>query len=284
MTQTPTLCLSCGKPREGLYCAGCGEKRLGAADHTVRQFIGHAVKTLTNADGKLLLTLRTLLRHPGLLTADHLRGRRKPYIAPLQLFLIANLVFFLLHPVLGSNTLTTALNTHLHYTWHHQIAESMVTPRLAQRAMSVDAYAAIFNPASVTQAKSFVILVVPMFSLAVVALYWRHRRKYIAPLIFSAHFCAAWLLLICATLALTNLVVRLLRSADIFPSADQVGGAILVFTTVIMSVHLFHAVRTVFNAQPAWLSAINALVLALAFDLSLELYRFALFFITFWST
>ena len=31
------------------------------------------------------------------LTADHLKGKRKPYVSPLHLFLVANVIFFLLH-------------------------------------------------------------------------------------------------------------------------------------------------------------------------------------------
>ena len=37
---------------------------------------------------------QSLITQPGLLTDAYVRGRRKPYLAPLQVFLIANLVFF----------------------------------------------------------------------------------------------------------------------------------------------------------------------------------------------
>lgn len=233
----------------GKYCAHCGEKRVGPEDHTLRRFLEHMVEAFTHADGKIFLTLRCLLLQPGRVTADYARGRRRPYIPPLQLFLIANLIFFLLHPLIGSNTLTTDLNTHLHYTWHNGIAEALVTPRLAARAVTVEAYAAIFDPTAVTLAKSLVILVVPVFSLAVVLLYWRHRRHYAVNLVFSLHFCAFWLLLICGTLALTNLAVRLLRYADVFPSAKVVGGSIIAFTLAIMTAHLFCAVRLIFARE-----------------------------------
>lgn len=92
-----------------------------------------------------------MLTHPGRLTADYARGRRKPSRPPLQLFLISNLIFPLLHPLISSNTLTTDLNTHLHYTGHKTIAQALVTPRFAARAVTADAYAAIFDSAAVTQ-------------------------------------------------------------------------------------------------------------------------------------
>jgi len=284
MTNPPPLCPSCDAPRPGRFCAACGEKRISAEDRTLRHIAMHAFETATNANGKVFQTLSTLLRQPGRLTADHLRGRRNRYLAPLQLFLLANLIFFLLHPIVGSNTLTTDLNTHLHYTWHRRIAQSLVQPRLKKRAVSVETYAKAFNEAEVTQARSLVILVVPIFSLAVAALYWRRRRSYVEHLIFATHFCTFWLFLICATLALTNLVIRLLRSFAVFPSADQVNRSIVGFTLVFMTLYLFQALRAVFNRQPAWRTLVQAVALGVAFDLSLQVYRFVLFFITFWST
>jgi hypothetical protein len=284
MTESTVRCANCSEPLAGKYCSRCGEKRMGPADHTLRRYIEHLFEAFTNADGKVFLTLRSLLTHPGRLTADYLRGRRQPYIAPLQLFLIANLIFFLLHPLVGSNTLTTDLNTQLHYTWHHGWAEALVAPRLAARAVTAEVYATTFDPAAITLAKSLVILVVPVFSLAVLAVYRRHRRPFAAHLVFSLHFGAFWMLLICATLALTNLVVRLLRSINVFPSAEAVSGSIILFTLGLMAAYLFRAGRVVFDRETGWITFAKALALGLAFDLALQVYRAVLFFITFWST
>lgn len=253
-------------------------------DHTLRRFLEHLFGAFTHADGKVFLTLRCLLASPGRLTADYGRGRRKPYIPPLELFLIANLVFFLLHPWIGSNTLTTDLNTQLHYSWHHAIAQSLVDSRLAARHLTVDAYGVKFDAAAVTQAKSLVILVVPIFSLAVAALDWRQRRHYSIHGVFALHFGAFWLLLICATLAVTNLAVRVLRTANVFPSAATVSWSIILFSLAVTTAYLFRAVREVFAREAAWVTLAKALALGIAFDLSLQVYRFVLFFITFWST
>lgn len=284
MTKSSAPCPTCRQPLSGNFCAHCGEKRPAAADHTLHRFLEHLFEALTHADGKIFRTLRFLLARPGQLTADYLRGCRKPYIPPLQLFLIANLVFFLLHPLIGSNTLTTDLNTQLHYTWHHATVESLVTPRLALRKLTVEAYAAIFDPAAITLAKSLVILVVPAFSLAVMALYWRQRRNLAAHLVFSLHFSAFWLLLICALLALTNLTVRVLGLFHIFPSAVAVSRGILGCSLALMTVYLFRAARMVFDHEASPLTAAKALALGVALLLSLQAYRYVLFFITFWST
>ena len=253
-------------------------------DHTLRRFFEHTLAALTNADGKIFLTVRLLLTRPGQLTADYLRGKRKLYIAPVQIFLIANLIFFLLHPIIGSDTLTTDLHTQLSDTWHNAIARGLVKSRLAARGISSEGYAAAFDAAAITRAKSLVILVAPIFSLAVMALYWRRRRLYTAHLVFALHFCAFWLLLISGTLALNNLTVRLLRTVRIFPSATAVSQGVILFSLAIMTVYLFRAVRRVFTGESLLVSGVKALTLGIAFDLSLQAYRLVLFFITFWST
>lgn len=284
MDESASRCVACHQPLGGKYCSHCGEKQLEPDDLTLRNFCRHTLEAFTQVDGKVLLTLRHLLLRPGQLTADYLHGRRKAFLPPLRLFLIGNVIFFLLHPLIGSNTLTTSLNTHLHYAWHQRLAQEFVQPRLAARRLTIEAYAAIFDESAVTQAKSFVILVVPIFALAAMALYRRARRPYAAHLVFSLHFCTLWLLLICGTLALTNLIIHLLRYADVFPSAESVSRSIIGFSLAIMTIYLFRAVRVVFAHEAPWLTTLKALALGLALHLSLQAYRCALFFITFWST
>lgn len=284
MSPSTVRCTNCSEPLGGKYCARCGEKCLEPADHTFRRFLEHLLEAFTHADGKFVLTLRNLLIRPGRLTADYLRGRRKPYIPPLQVFLICNLIFFLLHPLIGSNTLTTDLNTQRHYTWHHGLVESLVTSRLKARALSAEAYAVVFDAAAITLAKTLVILVVPIFSLAVAALYGRQRRHYSAQLVFSLHFGAFWLLLVCTTWTLTNAILGLLRVFHVFPTAAAVGGGTTTFILAVLSVYLFQAVRAVFAAESFAITAAKAIGLALALELSLQAYRLLLFFITFWST
>ncbi len=250
----------------------------------LKHLLGHLIEAATHADGKALLTLRVLIAHPGRLTADYLRGKRKPYLPPLQIFLLANLVFFLLHPLIGSNTLTTDLNTQLHYTWHHAIVESLVAPRLALRGITLEAYAAVFNPAAITLASSLVVLVVPVFSLAVIAFHWRQRRNLSAHLTFSLHFGAFWLLMLCGILALTHLAIFLLGRLHIFPSAIAVSRAILAGSLGLMSLYLLRAVRTVFVVEAWPIAAVKAGLMSAALLLALQAYQCALFFITFWST
>ena len=169
--------------------------------------------------------------------------------------------------------------------WHSAVAQSLVTTRLATRAISAETYAATFNPASVTHAKTLVILMVAIFSVAGMALYWRHRRHCASHLVFALHVCAFWLLFICGSLMLTNLALRLLRNIRVFPSArrrDAGWGGLQ--PRGHDRLLLPRRAGGVFTGESAWITFAKAATLGVALQFTLQAYRFVLFFITFWST
>ncbi len=60
---------------------------------------------------KVVRTLKPLILQPGLLTQAWLQGQRQPYAKPIQLFVVLNLVFFLLASVLGVQLIAVDANS-----------------------------------------------------------------------------------------------------------------------------------------------------------------------------
>jgi hypothetical protein len=89
------VCLNCGSPLSGPFCAGCGQRDVPPYP-SVRELAVDAVSEFSGWDGRLAQTLRTLVRHPGVLTREFLEGRRARYISPLRVYLTASLVYFVL--------------------------------------------------------------------------------------------------------------------------------------------------------------------------------------------
>jgi hypothetical protein len=89
------VCLNCGSPLSGAFCGGCGQRDVPPYP-SVRELAVDAVSEFSGWDGRLAQTLRTLVRHPGLLTREFLEGRRARYISPLRVYLTASLVYFVL--------------------------------------------------------------------------------------------------------------------------------------------------------------------------------------------
>jgi hypothetical protein len=88
-------CLNCGTGLHGAFCSSCGQRAI-APYPTVREMVGDTWAELSGYDGRFARTFILLLRRPGALTLEFLAGRRVRFIAPLRLYLVASLVYFLL--------------------------------------------------------------------------------------------------------------------------------------------------------------------------------------------
>lgn len=88
-------CLNCGDPTPGEYCPTCGQRKVDVRV-SVRAMVMDVLEDQFILEHRLPNTLKGLLFHPGLLTAEHLNGRIARYIAPFRLYLVSSLLFFLL--------------------------------------------------------------------------------------------------------------------------------------------------------------------------------------------
>ena len=89
-----TRCLNCGGDLHGPFCGSCGQRAV-PPDPTVRELAGDAWNELTGYDGRIMATLRGLMR-PGFLTHEYVTGRRKNYLPPVRIYLIVSVLYFLL--------------------------------------------------------------------------------------------------------------------------------------------------------------------------------------------
>ena len=90
---TDLHCPNCGAPVSGPFCSQCGQKDQPLRQSTLH-FLRQALNEYFGVDGRLWVTLRLLIFRPGRLTAQHLLGRRRRYLAPLRLYLFATILFF----------------------------------------------------------------------------------------------------------------------------------------------------------------------------------------------
>lgn len=91
----PESCPNCGAARPGPYCQECGQKRAAPQELAARNLLKDVLHEVTDLDSKVFTTFKALLFRPGLLTAEHLAGRRARYLSPVKLYLIVSAVYFL---------------------------------------------------------------------------------------------------------------------------------------------------------------------------------------------
>lgn len=106
-------CPNCGGPLPGAYCPSCGERRLAPDEFSLRRFVVDGAREALDVDGRVGGTLRALFFRPGELTRAYMEGRRVRYLGPVRVFLLANLIYFLVQPLTGFNGYNTTLASHM---------------------------------------------------------------------------------------------------------------------------------------------------------------------------
>ena len=95
-----SACANCQQPlaENANYCWNCGQSTKELRQ-PFWQFSRDSMHELLDIDGRLLLTIKTLLFKPGLASLEFAQGKMVKYTPPLRLYLVVSLLFFL---VLGS--------------------------------------------------------------------------------------------------------------------------------------------------------------------------------------
>ena len=96
------------------YCPRCGEPPLRPHELTLRGLAEPAFEAFPSIDGRVPCSLRCLVTRSGFLTVASLGRRRKPYLGPVALLLVANVLFFAAESLTGGTVFSTPLDSHLH--------------------------------------------------------------------------------------------------------------------------------------------------------------------------
>lgn len=277
-------CPNCGENFRSCFCPNCGERRVESEDYSLRRFLGEAFNILTSFESNLFRSFATLIKRPGLLTTEYFKGRRKSYLKPLQLFIFCNLIFFFVQSFAAFNSLTTPLYVHLNMLPYSQQARSLVERELQERKITYDEYRPRFDAAIEGQAKTLVIVMVPLYALLMQVLYWRTRRRYyVEHLVFSTHFFAFFLLFLPA-LHLTLLTLARGSSAVGLhvPALLRNDTFLTLLMLFLCGIYLWFALRRVY-VQGKIMTTIKCVALVGCIMAVIQLYRLILFFTTFYT-
>jgi hypothetical protein len=88
-------CLNCQSEVVGRYCHKCGQENLEPKE-TVWHLVQHFFNDITHFDGKFFATVKYLLRKPGFLSREYMRGRRMSYLNPIRMYVFTSAIFFIL--------------------------------------------------------------------------------------------------------------------------------------------------------------------------------------------
>jgi hypothetical protein len=274
------VCPGCSNTVATPYCPTCGERPLRPRELTLRGLVDQVFQSLSSIDGRVIRTLRCLVNRPGALTVAWVQGQRKPYIAPFQLFLVANLLFFAAQSMTSTNILSTPLDSHLRNQDWSALAQALVAHRLEMMQTTLELYAPVFNQAVALNAKSLIILMVLPLAVLLPGVFYRSRRPFVTHVVFSLHFYAFLLLLFCVALAVAAVDALRGGAGLASPAMDN---ALSVINLAVSAWYLYAATGSVYGARGV-LRALKAAGLTLAAAGIFLGYRYALFLITLYTT
>jgi hypothetical protein len=258
------------------YCPECGECAPRARDLSLRGLSGQLFHAFSSIDSKLIRSFRQLVNRPGALTVAYVQGRRVPYLGPVPMFFIANVLFFAVQSLTATNIFSSTLDSHLHQQDWSELAQSLVSRRLAELQMTLDNYAPRFNQAAVLNAKALIILMVLPFALLLPAAFHRRHQPFAAHVVFALHLYSFLLLLFCFSLAIAAVDVMFGGTGLNSPLLDNI---LSLFNLVACAIYLHVATGTFYGATGVG-RVIKSIALAAAVAAIVLGYRFVIFLIT----
>ncbi len=278
----PASCQNCEAELVDEYCHRCGQQAITPHHYALGHFLKHALHDLTHFDSKIFRSIFPLLFKPGFLTAEYLAGRQKSYIKPITMFVLVNLVFFLVVHRMGM----------LNWTFegitggpHGALAKRLVAEKIATQQVLEEEFVAHFNQVLRYNQKSMFFFLIPLFAVTLKVFYLRQRRYYVEHLIFSIHFHSYFLIFVVIGLPLLMLVLGLLDLAFGTHIARVFGNDPYIIVPLLlgMMVYLFIALRRVHRQSLLMTSVKTSLLTFGEFALIVFVIQPILFFMTYFA-
>jgi hypothetical protein len=186
---------------KGAYCRKCGEKRIvPERDFSLLKFLQLSLWHFIHFDSKLLRTLALLYTRPGFLTSEWIVGRRVGYMKPLQLFLVASVMFYFFLPGVAAHFASYGnlvngyrTNNPMDNVFHYDAATAVASK--ASLALEDEAHrqSTLVSEAA-RHSKTWLFLIIPVWG-SLIYLLFRKRLPWLGPhLIFAMHALTFYLL------------------------------------------------------------------------------------------
>ncbi len=251
-----THCLSCGQLLKGEYCHHCGEKMINPKhDYSFFEFIEQTLDGFTHFDSKFLRSFKYLLLRPGLLTKEYIDGRRTKLMRPIQIFIIASVLFYFFMPRTSSFYESYGEFQNAYASGHFNPgnpfkynAKAKLLP-LAIKKVGANAPDSLINRTvtdifysgieerAASLSKNWLFVVVPFWGLIIYALFYRRNTFYTPHLVFAMHLFSFFLI---ADLAFLLVLFNLLKFNFISTTTHLLPFLILMLAYIIIAVKRFY--------------------------------------------
>jgi hypothetical protein len=176
--QLPTIikCKNCSADIEHSYCPVCGQKK---AENrlTFKYILQEFVHNYLGSDNGFWYTTQRLFLRPGHTVNEYLDGRRKPYLKPLQYYLIGLTLYFIVTSVLHINPMDMGQTV----SSDLGMADTIESSSKAKKTLAQ--LNAIFNE----NLKVIFTLLIFISALAIKLAYWKSRYNFTEMIILNLY-------------------------------------------------------------------------------------------------
>jgi hypothetical protein len=275
--------MSCGEPLSGRYCSSCGERAISKHDYSIGHFFELTAESLFHLDGRVVNTFRLLLEQPGALAEYFLEGRRKLCMGPVQCFVVANFIYLLIQPFTFVTTFTTTMEQHMTQRYWHALARRMIEAKIASSGLTEHIYADRFDHNAHLQAHTLLIVLVPLVAVVLMVLFGWSRKFFAEHLVLSFYTNAFFLIwyAMATWICAVGLMLWLLAGGQFNP--DIYEWVVILSIGVPFTVYLYLANRRFITGSRS-ITWIKSVLMMLSYLGIITIYRFILFFTTFYAT
>lgn len=262
-----STCASCGTKLKGNFCWKCGERKLNPdKDYSIHKFIEQTVDGFTHFDTKFVRSFKALLFKPGFLTSEFINGRRTRYMKPVQIFIIASVLFYFFYP--NARMFFASVQD----VWLAKEFSFNINKVVDQRA-EADGTTAQLTIKNIEleagyKSKAYLFFIIPFWGLGFFLLFWRSIPFIVPHIIFAAHCLSFLILLMMAYFPFARLL-----------GSFEVSDLQLLPLGVMFFIYLFMATRKVYQRHIVW-SLLKTIVALAIFVVLFVVYRQGVTFAT----
>ncbi|QHS55991.1 DUF3667 domain-containing protein [Mucilaginibacter sp. 14171R-50] len=267
-------CASCGHIINGNYCNVCGEKVIAEHDFVLKHYVEESFEGLTHFDTKFFRSVKVLILKPGMLTVNFSAGKRVNFVKPFQLFLICNLIFFLLAGKL--NIFSQSLWAFYDYKPYTYFNTKNVILAKATNNKQFEKLTIAFNEHIGTESKLFIVLFIPVLAAAFAFLFINRKKYFSEHLVFATHYFSFILIYYAAFTTLISTPFYAFNKTNFSASFDALSSLI---NLIVFGIYLGIAARRFYKTGIAFTVA-AALFTVIFFTTALYGYRILLFYKT----
>jgi len=102
-------CSNCNHslPIHANFCPSCGQRNI-SYQKPIKPVLTEMLHETLDIDGRMFLSLKTLICNPGLLSLEYNKGKRTKYTPPLRMYLVISILFFLILSIVEKSVNNTS--------------------------------------------------------------------------------------------------------------------------------------------------------------------------------